>query len=74
MFRDQLHEYLYHFAPTRTLHSFCCADLSFLHVLASKVMHSLREITATIHSFRVEHMLTSVARHYEDCVCVSRTP
>lgn len=59
--RGQLHECLRHFVPVRAVCSFCCPDLSFSHVLASTVLHSLSEITETIHDFKVKHMLTSIA-------------
>ena len=59
-YRGQLRECLHHFVPVRVVYSFCCPNLSLLRVLASKVMHSLREVTEAIHDFAVEHMLTSI--------------
>lgn len=61
VYRGQLHECLHHFVPVRAVHSFCCLDLSLSCALASKVMHSLREISEAIHDFTVEYMLTSIA-------------
>lgn len=61
VYRGQLHECLHHFVPLRAVHSFSCPDVSFLRVFASKVMHSLREITEAIHGCKAEHMLTSIA-------------